>query len=181
MQGNIKIFSPSSSILVHHKSNLWKEENYFMSDDQSVRWLSECEELKVWNLSSSSSSQTKEQTRDSNLFIQDHGTAWQRSGRFSLKSQRIESSLPRACPAGAEVPRQNSQLWELILGNYNPGDSSVQGSNTGSLWQDQFCIYLSSRHCPLLCTPHSTLSTLHCTGLVFLFEQNQQTVQVWYK
>ena len=55
----------------------------------------------------------------------------------SEKCQRIELSLPRAGLAGLSVPRQNTQLWELILGNYNPGDWSVQGSNTGGLRQDQ--------------------------------------------
>ena len=33
--------------------------------------------------------------------------------------------MPRARVAGAEVPRQNTVLWELILGNYNPGDSTA--------------------------------------------------------
>ena len=59
------------------------------------------------------------------MFIQDHHTGWARAARFGEKFRRIEISLPRAGLAGAEVPRQNTQLWELILGNYNPGDSTA--------------------------------------------------------
>ena len=62
---------------------------------------------------------------------------------FSVRDNR--GKAPRAAVSRAEVPRQNSQLWELILGNYNPtvhrvtavltaviqGDCSTDCRNTG--------------------------------------------------
>ena len=68
--------------------------------------------------------------------------------------QRIEESSPRANRAGAAVPRQNSQLWELILGNYNPSQHWLTQENVEMLKSDLSFVYL------LNCLLYSVLSTL---------------------
>ena len=63
--------------------------------------------------------------------------------------------------ARTEVPRLNTQLWELILGNYNPGDcSSVQGDQHSTAHDPNVQIDFSFVFPQLVCSVYSILSTL---------------------
>ena len=129
--------------------------------------------VRVWRTeglntsSSSSSSETKEQARPGQarkirtcLY---RITARSGRGRVGSGENPRESRWvsPWLGLARTEVPRLNTQLWELILGNYNPGDcSSVQGDQHSTAHDPNVQIDFSFVFPQLVCSVYSILSTL---------------------